>query len=192
MANRRGFLLLALAFLARGQAPEGSMALTLSMERPNAHYYHITFRCDGLAGDTQDFKMPAWTPGYYRIMDYAKNVVNFRAADGGGHALAWQKAAKNTWRVASRNAPSITVSYDVYAFTPFVAESYLDETRGYITPASLFLQVAGNIMHPVTRSSRPYSNWTRISTGLQPVPGRPNTLSPPDVDILFHAPHLMR
>ena len=38
--------------------------------------------------------MPVWTPGYYVIMDYPKNVVNFRAEDGAGHALAWEKTAK--------------------------------------------------------------------------------------------------
>jgi len=33
--------------------------------------------------------------------------------------------------------------------------------------------------------------WTRIATGLDPVPGRPNTFSAPDFDILFDCPILM-
>jgi predicted metalloprotease with PDZ domain len=33
---------------------------------------------------------PAWSPGYYRILDYAKNVQNFRAEDATGRALPWR------------------------------------------------------------------------------------------------------
>ena len=82
--------------LVYGQQPEGSMAFTVSMEQPHTHYYHVLFQYDGIEGETLDIKMPAWTPGYYRIMDYAKNVLNFRAEDGAGNPLAWKKTAKNS------------------------------------------------------------------------------------------------
>ncbi len=173
------------------QTPEASMAITLSMEQPATHYYHVVFRTDGLKGEAQDFKLPAWTPGYYRIMDYAKNLLNFRASDGAGHSLAWSKTAKNTWHIESHDAGSITVSYDVYAFNPFVAESYLDDRRGYITPASVFLHVAGRIQQPVTLAIKPYPGWTTVSVGLDPVQGRPNTFAAPDFDLLYDCPILM-
>jgi predicted metalloprotease with PDZ domain len=111
------------------QPQQGTMAFTVSMEQPHTHYYHVIFRCQGLRGETCDFKMPAWTPGYYRIMDYAQNVLNFRAEDGAGNPLAWKKAAKNIWRIRSGDASSIKVSYDVYAFRQSVADSFLDDTR---------------------------------------------------------------
>lgn len=185
------FLLLIGASTAFSQPAEGTMAITLSMEHPATHYYHVVFRTEGLKGDVQDFKLPAWTAGYYRIMDYSKNLVNFRASDGAGHRLEWSKTAKNTWHVASHNAASITVSYDVYAFNPFVAESFLDDTRGYITPASLFLHVAGQIQHPVTLAIQPHAGWSKVSIGLDPVEGRPTTFSAPDFDLLYDCPILM-
>lgn len=184
-------LLIAVTAAVFSQPPGGTMAITLSMEHPATHYYHVVFRTEGLKGDAQDFKLPAWTPGYYRIMDYAKNLVNFRAIDSAGHALQWNKTAKNTWHVESHNTGSITVSYDVYAFNPFVAESFLDDTRGYITPASLFLHVAGRIQHPVTLAIHPYSGWNTVSLGLDPVDGQPNTFSAPDFDLLYDCPILM-
>jgi hypothetical protein len=154
---------------ALGNEPTGTMAITLSMEQPSAHYYHVVFRCEGLVGETQDFKMPAWTPGYYQIMDFARNVRGFRAEDEAGNPLPWQKTTKNTWRVKSGQATSVTVSYDVYAFGRSVADSYLDDTRGYISPAAVFMHVAGQIRHPVTISVRPHPTWSRISTGLEPL-----------------------
>ena len=66
---------------------EGTMEFTVSMEQPHTHYYHVLFRCEELKGEMQDFKMPVWTPGYYRIMDYARNVLNFSAKDGTGNPL---------------------------------------------------------------------------------------------------------
>ena len=46
------------------QKTESTMAFTVSMEQPHAHYFHVTFRCQGLEGKIQDFKLPVWTPGY--------------------------------------------------------------------------------------------------------------------------------
>jgi predicted metalloprotease with PDZ domain len=187
----RALLILTSASAAFGQSTDGTMAITLSMERPATHYYHVVFHTEGLKGDALDFKLPAWTPGYYRIMDYSKNIVNFRASDGADHALRWSKTVKNTWHVDSHNAGSVTVSYDVYAFNSFVAESFLDDTRGYITPASVFLHVAGRIQHPVTLRIQPYSGWKTVSLGLDPVEGQPNTFSAPDFDLLYDCPILM-
>ena len=185
----------ALCFFAATSAfaakPDGTMAFVVSMEQPNTHLYHVVFHCDGLKGETQEFKMPVWTPGYYVIMDYPKNVVNFGAEDGANHALAWEKTAKNIWRVKSGEATSVTVSYDVYAFNLFCAESCLDDSQGFITPASVFMHVAGRINYPVTVTVVPYKDWSKVSTGLDPVEGRPNTFFAPDFDVLYDSPILV-
>ncbi|HOW86638.1 MAG TPA: PDZ domain-containing protein [Candidatus Aminicenantes bacterium] len=168
-----------------------SLSLTVSMERPSTHYYHVVFRAEGLAGDVQDFKMPVWTPGYYQIMDYAKNVKDFRAEDGAGRPLAWDKTAKNTWRVRTGRAAAVVVSYDVYAFNRFVAASYLADDGGFITPAGVFMHAAGLLGRPVTVSVRPAPGWTQVSTGLDPVAGRPGTFAAPDFDTLYDCPFLI-
>lgn len=178
---------------ARAQSASAAPALTLtlSMDRPTSHYYHVVLRADGLRGDCQDIKMPVWTPGYYRIMDYAKNVKDFRAEDGAGQALPVEKTAKNTWRVRTGRAPSIVVSYDVYAFTRFVADSYLSDDGGFVTPAGVFMHVAGRLKEPVTLTVVPSPGWKHVSTGLDPVPGRPRTFAAPDFDTLYDCPILI-
>jgi Peptidase M61 N-terminal domain len=72
-------LILAVAFItaARGSASQQSltgMAYTVSMPQPSNHLFHVVLRVDGLQGEFHDFKMPAWHPGYYRLIDYANNV----------------------------------------------------------------------------------------------------------------------
>lgn len=192
-AQKARVILISAALLAPALcAPdESAMAFTVSMPEAASHRFHVTFRCQGLSGETQDFKMPVWTPGFYRVLDFAKNVLNFRAEDDAGRALAWEKVTKNTWRVATGNAPAIVMNYDVEAPVFFVARSYIDDTRAFIAPAGLFMHVAGHIRHPATVSFQLPANWTRISTGLDPVADRPNTFFTPDFDVLYDSPFLL-
>jgi predicted metalloprotease with PDZ domain len=189
-----GFLgiavLVVISFVSAG-TPQGTMAFTVTMERPNTHYYHVVFSCKGLKGERQDFKLPVWTPGFYQIMNYSRNVLNFRAEDGAGNPLVWEKTTKNTWQVKSAGSASVTVSYDVYAFTRFVAESYLDDSMGFIMPAGIFMHIAGRIQQPVTVTIVPCQNWSRVSTGLDPVEGERNTFFAPDFDVLYDSPILV-
>jgi predicted metalloprotease with PDZ domain len=168
------------------------MAFSVSMPQPASHTFHVSFRCDGLKGEFQDFKMPVWAPGYYRVIDFSKNVSNFRAEDGAGHALPWERTAKNTWRVAASNATGIVLNYDVLASVSFVAQSYLGENRAFISAPGLYLHVTGRVQQqPVTVAFQLPAGWTRIATGLDPVEGKPNTFSAPDFDVLYDCPTLM-
>jgi len=167
-----------------------TMSFAVSMENPNNHYFHVTFTCSGVNEESVDFKLPAWTPGYYMIMDYAKYVINFKAADGSGKQLDWEKTAKNIWKVNSLNAKTITISYDVFSFRTSVADSFLDDGRGFISPTGMFMHPAGKINHPVTVTIVPYHKFSVVSTGLDPVPGTPNTFFAGNFDVLYDSPVL--
>jgi predicted metalloprotease with PDZ domain len=196
MKNEPWIILLCIALFlvapfAWGGPSEATMAFTVSMDQPNTHYFHVDFRCEGLKGATQEFKLPSWTPGFYRIMDYAKNILNFRAKDEAGNPLSWEKTAKNAWRVQSGQSSLVTVSYDAYAFNPAVFDSFLDDTRGFILPAGVFMYVGGRIGNPVTVTVKPYHAWSTVSTGLDPVEGSRNTFHALDFDILYDSPILV-
>lgn len=194
-ASRAAVLLVAALLIgtpcAFGQPAPGAMAYTVSMPQPSNHLFHVTLRADGLNGELQDFKMPAWHPGYYRLIDYATNVSNFRAEDGAGRALPWEKVTRNTWRVANGKAPTIVLGYDVLGTVTFSAQNFLSDTRAFIAPTGMFLHVAGQLQHPATVTIQLPPNWTRIATGLDPVPGRANMFSAPDFDTLYDCPMLM-
>jgi predicted metalloprotease with PDZ domain len=183
--------MLAACVCAFGQPAEGTMAFTVSMAKPGAHIFHVAFRVEGLKGELQDFKMPAWTPGFYGILDYAKNVSNFRAEDAAGRPLPWEKVTRNTWRVVAGNAPVVQLNYDVYGGISFAAQNFLDEGRAYITPPGLFMHVAGRLRHPVTVAFQLPPGWSRIATGLDAVAARPNTFRAPDFDVLYDCPMLL-
>jgi predicted metalloprotease with PDZ domain len=168
------------------------MAFTVSMEQPSNHLFHVVFRFEGLKADAFDFKMPVWTPGYYGLLNYANNVEQFRAEDGKGTSLEWTKSATNTWHVQCGQPGSLIVRYDVRANRSFVANCFLDETRGYIMPAGLLMHVAGQIQHPVTLTIVTNPAWSTVATSLEPVsPETPYVFAAPNFDILYDSPILM-
>ena len=186
-----GMALLAGASAAMSQTAAGTMAFTVSMDQPNTHYYHVEFRCEGLKGESQDFKMPVWMPGMYTIQDYAKNVLNFKAVDGAGKPLSFAKTAQFIWHVKTANAPQVVVSYDVYAFGRGVGTNFLDDKRGYIVGPGLYMHVAGMLNHPARVTFKPYAGWTSVANGLDPVSGEANTFTAPDFDLLYDCPILL-
>jgi len=180
-----------MAAVSFGQKPTGTMAFTVSMESPANHTYHVLFRCAGLKGATQDFRMPVWSPGYYGIRDFAKNVQNFRAEDSQGRELKWEKAA-NVWKVQTDNTPIVSLSYDVLATSTFVTDPYLGEDRGYIVGTGVFMYVAGRIAHPLTVEIKLPPGWSSIATGLDAAsPAHPEIVKAPDFDVLYDSPILM-
>jgi predicted metalloprotease with PDZ domain len=183
------FLFFLVSFCLHAQS--AGVSFTVSMPDPRNHTFHVVMRSDGISREIQDFKLPAWTPGYYRILDYARNVSNFRVADDAGRALPWEKVTKNTWRVATGGAASVVITYDVFANTSFVAQNALSEQRAFITPPGLYMHPADRLKNPVTVTFQLPPSWTRIANGLDPVAGRPNTFSAPDFDTFYDCPTLL-
>lgn len=185
-------LVLALLFaLCTNAGTAAHLAFTVTLDHPETHLFHVVLRAEGWPGPVQDFKLPVWTPGFYRVLDYAKNVTGFRAQDGQGHALPWEKVTKNAWRVVTPGATPIVLSYDVSGTVSFVAQTYADANRAFLLPSALFMHPAGHLHEPVTISIHPPPTWTRISTGLDPLPGHPNTYMAADYDVLYDSPILL-
>ncbi|MDP3003279.1 MAG: PDZ domain-containing protein [Bacteroidales bacterium] len=172
------------------QATKETISLTISMENPNNHYFHVSLNYSGISSESVDFKLPSWTPGYYMIMDYAKYIVNFKAVSSSGESLSWEKTAKNVWKVQTVKTNAVTVSYDVFSFRTSVADSFLDDGRGFISPTGIFMHPAGKINNPVTVTVIPYEKFSQVSTGLDPVKGKTNTFYVSDFDVLYDSPIL--
>jgi predicted metalloprotease with PDZ domain len=199
--NCRTILLLAIACIilapdSFAQVAPGTIAYSVSMPQPSNHLFHVVLRVDGLNAEVQDFKMPVWHPGYYRLMDYARNVLNFRAGVGPDSSqMPWEKVTKNTWRVVTGNADHVFISYDVLGTVTFSAQNFLNENRAFIAPTGMFLYPAGQLHHPVSVNIVMPPDWTRLATGLDMLPvARGNggrVFTAPDYDTLFDCPILM-
>ena len=189
--NRRFALLLSFSFFSFSiSAQKSSLSYTVKMDNPEWHFFHVSLSCKGIKKGFIDFKMPAWTPGYYQKMDYAKNLQRLNATDAAGKELKWEKTGDNTWRVFSNNADVVNLSYEIKTERSFVATPYVDETRGYVLPAGVFLYIDKMISHPVQVRIIPDEKWNRVATGLDSIPGKKFTYTAPDFDVLYDSPFL--
>lgn len=181
-------LLVILSISAYAAAKKPSLRFRVGMEDPATHYYHVELRCEGFDKKKMNFKLPAWTPGYYWVMDFAKNVIRFNAETGSGKKLDWDKVDKNNWEVDTYDAGVVIITYDVFANTHSVADPFIDESHAYISTAGVFMHPEGSLNTPVTLSLQPYRKWSVISTGLDMVAGESNTYSATDFDVLYDSP----
>jgi predicted metalloprotease with PDZ domain len=166
-----------------------SLHYKISVPQPNKQKYHVELHLQGWNHDTLVFKMPEWTPGYYQIMDYAKSIENISVKDDKGKDFSFLKVSDNTLRISAARKKSLVVSYDVITSRQFVATSYVDNEHAYIIPAATFFYADGFLNLPVSVEIE--NPWSKIATGLEPVPGKPNRFTAPDFDILYDCPILM-
>lgn len=190
--NRRlAFIYCFLFFSISLFSQKSSLSYTVKMDNPEWHFFQVSLSCMGIKKEFIDFKMPVWTPGYYQKMDYAKNLQGLKASDGTGNVLKAEKINDNTWRVFSKNADAVNLSYEIKTERSFVATPFVDETRGYILPAGVFLHIDKAINHPVQVTILPYEKWNRVATGLDSIAGKKFTYTAPDFDVLYDSPFLV-
>jgi len=150
---------------------------TVTMDDPNSHLFHVKMEVRGAPGPSTDFVLPAWTPGSYKLRDFAKNVQDFSAG-----RQTWRKVDKSRWRVSAGG--DVTVEYDVWAFELSVQTSHLDADHAFINGASVFMYVDGLKDAPLTVDLRIPKGW-KIATGLD---RRGRLLSAPNYDLLVDCP----
>jgi predicted metalloprotease with PDZ domain len=149
----------------------------VSIPDPNSHLLRVRMSVRGLPGDSADLVLPVWTPGSYKVRDYARNVQDFSA----GRA-AWRKVDKSRWRVAAGG--DLTVEYSVWAFELSVQSSHVDADHAFLNGASVFFYVDGHKDAPITVDFQVPRDW-KIASGLE---GRGRTLTAPDYDVLVDSP----
>ncbi len=167
---------------------ETTLAYTLSLEPSNPGKFHVELSCEGIKNETQDFKMPAIAPGYYRVLNFAGNVESFKADDGQGNPLPWEKTTPNTWRVGTNLTRTVRIGYDVKSEKDSVATSFIDDKRAYISSPSVFMYPDGQLNHPVTLTLITPPKFPRISTGLEPLQDKTNTYYAQDFDRFYDCP----
>ncbi len=169
-----------------------NIAFEVSFTEPQAHYVDVEMKYKStrpiLSYQPSTIKMPVWTPGSYLVREFSKNVEGLQAWGGKGNLLKTEKTAKNTWAVYDNPGEQVTVKYRVYANEISVRTSFVDVSHAFLSPTGIFMYVDNTINNPTTVTIKPFKNWTKISTGLEPVSGKPNMFQAVDFDILFDSP----
>jgi len=136
-----------------------------------------------------DLNIPVWIPGYYQLLEFGKNISDFRLADMTGKGLPWQKTRDDQWRIATVKSGLIKVSYTVQTDRPFVAVPFIDPQRAFIRPTGIFMYPYGNQDLTVTVEIGDHPGWKNIATGLDSI--GPRRFRADDYDMLYDSPILV-
>ena len=173
---------------------EPPLVYRLSIPAPASHRYHIRITEERPTNAKLEFAIPAWTPGYYQILDYQADIEHVQATDGSGRPLPVSHPSARVWSVdrETQAVPStlerIVVEYDVYArdtglgFFGSALDSELQ--RGYINGASAFLYEVGKTQRPVRLETALPPNWKLVTSLTSVNPPVEATSSGVDVPIL--------
>ena len=135
-----------------------------------------------------ELMMAVWTPGSYLVREYARNVEAVTAATEDGRALQVDKFDKNRWRVATGGAPSVEVSYRVYAREMSVRTNWVETDFAMLNGAPTFMTLADGRARPHEVVIRPAPDWRTSATGLAEMPGGSHRYRAPDFDTLVDSP----
>ncbi|MCR6722461.1 MAG: hypothetical protein NVV59_19700 [Chitinophagaceae bacterium] len=163
----------------------------VSLEKPATQTMQISMELDWQQTGPLQLKMPVWSPGYYQRLNYAQYVSGFSARDAAGNNIAWKKADESTWEMTPAKKGKLKINYEVKAAKAFVAQSWLDSSRGYIIPGAVCFYPKGEINRPINITIRPFAKWTDMATGLDRVKGKANTFFAEDYDVLYDSPILV-
>ena len=185
----------AAAASATATPPAAAVAFTVSLPAPHTHLLEVEMRVHGGGGGEQtDLVLPVWTPGDYKIRDFARNVQAFAAFDAAGRPLSWRKADKTTWRVRTGGARRAwRATYRVYSndrTASMVDTGRVGERYAFWNNTTALMHVRGRLRTPATLRIAAPPGW-KIATGLPAVPGSPDTFRARDFDHLYDCPVLV-
>ncbi len=141
--------------------------------------------------DTLVISLPAWSPGAYDIDNYARYVHGFAATAPDGHALAWDKADKDTWRIVTGGARQVNVAFRSNPDSVMLEFSAIGADFAFFNGTNLLpypegVDLGGLTCELVVESP----NGWRVVTGLTPA-AAPGSYRAASYHDLVDAPFLM-
>ena len=160
----------------------------VSFPAPQTHYMEVAATVPTRGRADVELMMAVWTPGSYLVREYQRNVERVTAS-ASGRPLRIEKSAKNRWRIVTGGAPSVTVSYGLYAHEMSVRTNWVDANYALINGASTFLTLTDGLERPHEVTLNLPAAWPRSMTGLRALSGEHHYVAP-DFDTLVDSPIL--
>lgn len=139
------------------------------------------------AGTAPVFRIPAWCPGYYVILNYQSKISDVRATGADGVSLEFVKPDPRAWRVANPSGGPVTLSYRVLGD---------DQGLGFfgvsVKPFTAFINGPAAFMYIDGKKEEPTRLRVNLPTGWEIASGMDfasaNVLTAGDYDELLDHP----
>src|SRR5262245_1212960 len=128
--------------------------------------FHVTTDIRNINQPALELSLPVWSPGWYVIENYAKNILRFRVTEPGGRELRPAQVRKQTWRIDTKRISRVAVEFDYLANVLSANQARIAADFALFTGTQLFLMPEGHRSRPsVVRFDVP-TGW-KIACGLE-------------------------
>jgi predicted metalloprotease with PDZ domain len=160
---RRGafflFLLASSVLPAQEAVPRLSIAYEVAVADPQSGSISVTMDVRQNVEDEVRVSIPAWAPGAYRIVKYAKAVKEVRA-NRGDEALEVTAGDDQTWKIKAKRAGTFKIRYDLS-----VEKGRMDRDHCFIAGPDTYFYVVGHKEAPCRVRFAIPEGW-KVGTGL--------------------------
>lgn len=178
--------------LAAGETP---IVYTVRVPAPSAHRLEVEAHvpADGLS--PLILRWARWTPGFYRVEDYAGEVEEVTASspDGALLPLGRDPEMPHRWTVDTRGAAAVIVRYRLRAERVSVTTNWVGPELGVLNGAASFPTLADGRPRPHEVRLILPTEWKTVATALpaaatQPTAGNERRFVAADYDQLVDSP----
>lgn len=131
-----------------------AISYSVTYGQPAGHSFFVVVRISNLQHESVDLQFPAWTPGSYKIREFARNISDFEAEipseSGDWQSIDYERLDKDTFRVHCGPQREVMVGFEVYAFEFSVRTPHADDTHAFFQPTNLLPYVVGHTDAPCT------------------------------------------
>jgi predicted metalloprotease with PDZ domain len=164
---------------------------TVRFPAPEKHFAEVEASIPTGGLPSVELMMAVWTPGFYRVEDYAKKVEHLAARTPDGSVLEVESTRKNRWRMSSKGSSNVVVTYRLACDRRSVTMNWVAPDLVVLNGAAAFVTFAEperrRIPHDV-RLELP-TGCERSATAIPASPdGRPNHYRAEDYDTLVDSP----
>jgi predicted metalloprotease with PDZ domain len=159
---------------------------TVKVASIDAQLFHVTADIQNINEPHIDLALPTWTPGWYTVENYFKNVLRFKVTDAKGNRIQAQMIRKQTWRVETKGLDRLIVEFDYRASVLALNQAKITGDFAFFTGTELFLEALGHRNSPSTVRFEVPSGWQIVSALKET--SDPMTFTAPDYDTLVDCP----
>jgi predicted metalloprotease with PDZ domain len=174
---------------AAAQEKKLAIDYTVTVADIPAQLFHVTTDVSNINQPALELSLPVWTPGWYTIENYAKNVLRLRITEPSGRQLQPTLVRKQTWRVETKGIARIKVEFDYLATSLALNQARIAPDYAFFTGTQLFLLPEGHRSSPSEVRFNVPAGWNVVSA-LEDT-ADPMVFTAPDYDTLVDQPTQM-
>lgn len=151
------------ASTAYAQTNQLQVNYTVAIADVDKQLFHVTTEINNIKEPALTLSLPIWTPGWYTVENYAKNILRFKVTDAQGNWVQPVMIRKQTWRVETKNLNRLKVEFDYRATVLALNQAKITKDFAFFTGTQLFLEVSGHRNKPSTIRFEIPQGWKIMS-----------------------------